>query len=452
MSMEQRHFDLIAIGGGSGGLSVTERAARYGARCAVIESRRLGGTCVNVGCVPKKIMWYGASLAHALEDARGYGFTVGETGFDWAALKAKRDAYISGINGWYHTYLADSDVTLIQGEARLIDARTVEVDGVRYTADHIVLATGGEPIVPKIPGAEYSITSDGFFELEHLPEQVAVIGSGYIAVELAGLLNALGSEVSLYLRGEHLLRRFDGLLREQLTEGMLDAGISIFPRTRLQAVRRAADGSLDLICEGGRETHGFDTVLWAIGRRPAVDALGLAGIGVIQDDSGHVVTDAYQNTNLSGIYAIGDITGRAELTPVAIAAGRRLADRLFGGQAERRLDYENIPTVVFTHPPIGTVGLTEDEARELHGSSVKIYQTTFTSMYYAMTDHPVKTAMKLITVGAQEKVVGCHIIGPGADEMLQGFAVAIRMGATKHDLDDTVAIHPTSAEELVTLR
>lgn len=452
MDNGKQHFDLIAIGAGSGGLSVTERAARYGARCAVVESRDLGGTCVNVGCVPKKIMWYAANLVHALEDAQSYGFSIREIAFDWAALKAKREAYIRGINDWYHTYLADSDVTLIRGVGHLVDAHTVEVDGQHYTADHIVLATGGEPIVPDIAGAELGITSDGFFEMQAPPSRVAVIGSGYIAVELAGLLNAFGSDVSLYLRGEYLLRRFDGLLREHLTESLLEAGISIFPETRIQKLRSAPSGQLDLICEDGRELTGFDTVLWAVGRRPLTDSLGLAQAGVMLDDGGYVVADVYQNTNVPGVYAIGDITGRYELTPVAIAAGRRLADRLFGAKPERRLDYEYIPTVVFSHPPIGTVGLTEEVARELHGSAVKIYQTTFTSMYHAMTEYPMKTAMKLVTVGAHEKVVGCHIIGPGADEMLQGFAVAIRMGASKQDLDDTVAIHPTSAEELVTMR
>lgn len=450
--MSEQHFDLIAIGAGSGGLSVAERAAAYGARCAVVEARRLGGTCVNVGCVPKKVMWFGGQLAHALEDARDYGFELTRGGFDWNMLKGKRDAYVSGINAWYHTYLADSDVTSLSGHARFIDAHRIEVAGETYTADHIVIATGGEPVLPEIPGAEFGISSDGFFELDMLPERVAVVGAGYIAVELAGVLNALGADVSLFLRGEHLLRRFDSLLREHLTEAMLEDGVNIFPRTQTAEVRRGEDGRLDLICEQGRESRGFDEVIWAIGRRPAVAGLNLEATGVILDGSGYVVVDAFQNTNVGGVYAIGDVTGRAELTPVAIAAGRRLADRLFGGQPDRHLSYDNIPTVVFSHPPIGTVGLTEDEAREVHGDAVKTYQTSFTPMYHAATERKVKTAVKLVTVGAKEKVVGVHVIGHGADEMLQGFAVALRMGATKRDFDDTVAIHPTSAEELVTLR
>lgn len=447
-----KHYDLIAIGGGSGGLSVAERAASYGAKCAVVEANRLGGTCVNVGCVPKKVMWYGAAIAHQLGEVADYGFRIRREGFDWAELVRRREAYISGINTWYHTYLEDSDVDELVGRARFLDARTLEVAGQRYTADHIVVSTGGHPTVPAIPGAEHGITSDGFFALERRPENVAVIGAGYIAVELAGTLRALGAEVSQYLRKEHFLGRFDAMLREALMEQMLEDGVNIFPRTQVQEIVREADGTLTLVCDHGQRTAGFDTVIWAIGRTPNTAGLDLAAAGVILDADGHIPTDHLQNTNVKGIYAVGDVTGRMPLTPVAIAAARRLADRLFGGQAERYLPYENIPTVVFSHPPIGTVGLTESEAREIHGEAVKVYQTRFTSMYYALTERKVKTAMKLVTVGAKEKVVGVHIIGPGADEMLQGFAVAVRMGATKRDLDDTVAIHPTSAEELVTMR
>lgn len=450
--MSTDHFDLIAIGAGSGGLSVAERAASHGARAAVVEAGRLGGTCVNVGCVPKKVMWFGAQIAHVLKDAPDYGFDLDVRGFDWATLKRKRDAYVRGINDWYETYLADSEVALLRGRGRFVEPHAIEVNGVVYTADHIVIATGGEPIWPDVAGAELGITSDGFFDLEQMPSRVAVVGAGYIAVELAGMLRALGAEVSMYLRGEHLLRRFDSMLREHLTETMLDEGIDIFPRTQVAEVRRGGDGRLSLYCEQGRESAGFDSVLWAIGRRPKTHELNLHFAGVEVNESGYVVVDAYQNTGVKGVYAIGDVTGQAELTPVAIAAGRRLADRLFGGQAERRLDYENIPTVVFSHPPIGTIGLSEDDAREKHGGAVKIYQSVFTPMYHAPTQRKVKTAVKLVTVGAREKVVGAHVIGQGADEMLQGFAVAIRMGATKRDLDDTVAIHPTSAEELVTLR
>ena len=447
-----RHYDLIAIGGGSGGLSVAERAARYGARCAVVEKGPLGGTCVNVGCVPKKVMWFGASIAHTLEDAVHYGFKTGETVFDWKILKTKRDNYVHGINDWYHTYLADSNIDEIVGEARFVDAHTLEVAGQHYTADHIVIATGGAPLLPETPGVELGITSDGFFELEDLPRRVAVVGSGYIAVELAGMLNALGSDVTMLLRREHLLRDFDAMLRENLMEEMLGDGIDILARTQVREVCRADDGTRVIECENGQRLEGFDELIWAIGRYPLSAGLALDKAGVEVDANGYIPTDKFQNTTVPGVYAIGDVTGRAQLTPVAIAAGRRLGDRLFGGMADRHLPYDNIATVVFSHPPIGTVGLTESQAREQHGEAVKVYQTRFTAMYNALTERKQKTAMKLVTVGAQEKVVGCHVIGPGADEMLQGFAVAIRMGATKKDLDDTVAIHPTSAEELVTMR
>jgi glutathione reductase (NADPH) len=447
-----QHYDLIAIGGGSGGLSVAERAARYGAKCAVLEKGLLGGTCVNVGCVPKKVMWFGASIAHTMAEAASYGFEMGEKRFDWAKLKASRDAYVKGINDWYHTYLSDSNIDELAGKARFVDARTIEVAGRQYSADHIVIAPGGTPMIPDTEGAELGISSDGFFELEQLPRRTAVVGSGYIAVELAGMLNALGSDVTMLLRREHLLRNFDATLRENLMEEMLGDGIDILARTQVKKVLREADGSLCIECENGQRLEGFDELIWAIGRYPLTQDLNLAAAGVVMDAQGYIPTDKFQQTNVEGVYAIGDVTGQVQLTPLAIAAGRRLSDRLFGGMTDRHLSYENIPTVVFSHPPIGTVGLTESVARDLHGASVKVYQTRFTAMYNALTERKQKTAMKLVTVGAQEKVVGCHVIGPGADEMLQGFAVAIRMGATKKDLDDTVAIHPTSAEELVTMR
>ena len=315
-----------------------------------------------------------------------------------------------------------------------------------------MISTGTSPVMPDIPGAGEGITSDGFFLLDRQPENVAIVGSGYIAVELAGLLKSLGSEVTMYLRKEHLLREFDSMLRESLMEAMLDDGINILPRSQITDVRRNDDGTLTLTCDQDKLHDGFDQLIWAIGRKADTSALRPEAAGVHVDAQGYIPVDDFQNTNIEHIHALGDVTGRAPLTPVAIAAGRRLADRLYNNQTDRRLHYSNIPTVVFSHPPIGTVGLTEEQARAQHGDAVKIYQTQFTAMYNAITSHNIKTAMKLIVVGAQEKIVGCHIIGPGADEMLQGFAVAIRMGATKRDFDDTVAIHPTSAEELVTMR
>lgn len=445
-------YDLIAIGAGSGGLSVAERAAAYGAKCAVVESGKIGGTCVNVGCVPKKVMWFGANLAHALEDAKDYGFDLQNKGFDWNHLVTKRENYISGINNWYHNYLADSNIDELQGFASFVDSHTVDVDGKQFSAKHIVISPGTTPTVPDIPGAEYGITSDGFFELQECPKKVAIIGSGYIAVELAGVLNALGSDVCMYLRKQHVLRTFDAMLRETLLEQMLDQGIDILPRTQISEITKEEDGTLTIADDKGNKTTGFNEIIWAIGRHPNTAGMNLEAINLEVDEQGYIQTDLFQNTNVEDVFALGDVTGRAPLTPVAIAAGRRLGDRLYNNQHDRHLDYKMIATVVFSHPPIGTVGLTEGEARKEHGDAVKIYQTRFTAMYNSMTSHEVPTAMKLVCIGAQEKVVGCHIIGPGSDEMLQGFAVAMRMGATKKDFDDTVAIHPTSAEELVTMR
>jgi glutathione reductase (NADPH) len=418
----------------------------------VIESAKMGGTCVNVGCVPKKVMWYGAEIAQALNNAPSYGFDINVYGFSWAKLVAARENYIKGITDWYGNYLSDSNIDAIEGTARFIDAKTLEVNGEQYTADHIVISPGGVPAVPDTPGAELGITSDGFFALTEQPKRVAVVGAGYIAVELAGVLNALGSDVDLLLRRQHFLSEFDPMLRDTLMEEMSNDGVNIMSGVTVAKVEKADDGTLTLDFENGQQLTKIDQLIWAIGRTPNTAQLNLAVAGVEHDARGFIPTDEFQNTNVPGVYAVGDVTGRAQLTPVAIAAARRLSDRLFNNQSERKLDYENIPTVMFSHPPIGTVGLTEEQAREQHGDAVKVYQTRFTAMAHAFTKHQPTTAMKLVCVGAQEKVVGVHVIGQGADEMLQGFAVAVKMGATKADFDNTVAIHPTSSEELVTLR
>lgn len=448
-----KHFDIIAIGGGSGGLSVAERAARYGARAAVVEAKELGGTCVNVGCVPKKVMWNAANLGQAMEFARDYGYQVEPGELDWGRLKVKRDNHIAGINEWYETYLADSNIEHINGLARFVDRHTIEVDGERYTADHFAIAPGGRPMVLDVPGADIGITSDDFFELEACPGRIAIVGGGYIGVELAGIFHAVGCEVNILLRAdEDFLPGFDSTLRETLMAEMVKSGISFHGNTSVATIERQDDGMLRITTSQGQHIDGFEQLLWAVGRRPNTEDLNLEAAGVKTDERGFIPTDDFQNTNVDGIYALGDATGRTPLTPVAIAAGRRLADRLFDGRTDRHLVYENIPSVVFSHPPIGTVGLTEEDARRIHGDAVKTYTTHFTPMFYAFTRHREATAMKLVTVGAREKIVGCHVIGLGADEMLQGFAVAIRMGATKQDFDDTVAIHPTSAEELVTMK
>jgi glutathione reductase (NADPH) len=444
-------YDLIVIGGGSGGLACAQRAAAHGARVLVIESHRLGGTCVNVGCVPKKVMWNAAQLAHAAHDAHDYGFELTLARHDWALLKRKRDAYIERLNGIYAGNLEKRGVALLQARASLTADKAVHAAGREYRAAHIVVATGGHPVVPSCPGSEYGITSDGFFELPERPESIAIIGSGYVASELAGVFSALGSKLSLLIRGERLLRSFEPFLGEHLRETLCEEGAEIGTQVVPRGLTRDAAGLLTVQAADGRSFGPFHCVLWAISRIAAVSGLGLEQLHVERNSAGFVRTDAYQQTNVPGLYAIGDVTGREPLTPVAIAAGRRLSDRLFGGQSDRHLDYENIPTVIFSHPPIGTVGLTEAAAAQRHGAAVKVHTRSFVPLYHAITTRKPKTMMKLVTVGPEEKVVGVHVIGPGADEMLQGFAVALRMGATKRDFDDTVAIHPTSAEELVTM-
>jgi len=443
-------LDLIVIGGGSGGIACARRAALHGARAAVIESHRLGGTCVNVGCIPKKIMWNAASLAEGIEDARGYGFDVELRGHDWGALKRQRDAYVAKLNDLYARNLEKSNVTLLRGRARFDGAGHVLVEEREVKAPHIVIATGGKPLIPDLPGASLGISSDGFFELAERPQRVAVIGTGYVAAELSGVLHALGSEVTVFARKDRLLREFDEMLGQALTEEMRVSGIEVVTGAIPAALEQGQ--GLTLRTNDGRRFEGFDCVLWAIGRTANLEGLDVARAGVALDPSSAVITDLYQNTNVRGLYAIGDVTGREALTPVAIAAGRRLADRLFGGQPERHLDYQWIPTVIFSHPPIGTVGLSEAQARSRFGGQVEVFKTAFVPLYHALTGRKPRVRMKLVTNGSERRIVGCHVIGLGADELLQGFAVAVRMGATKQDFDDTVAIHPTVAEELVTMK
>ena len=451
--MNSKTHDLIVIGGGSGGLACAQRAVEYGAKVALIEVARLGGTCVNVGCVPKKVMWNAAQIAHAAHDAGHYGFDLQLAGHDWRALREAREAYIARLNGIYERNLANRKVELIRGHGRFLAPGEIGVGDRKIEAPTIVIATGGRPAVPSIPGAQYGITSDGFFALESRPARVAIVGSGYIAVEIAGVFAALGSQVSIVIRRDRVLRDFDSMLGDGLMKIMRDECVEIVTEATPRALERDTDGSLRLLMTDGRTVGPFDCVVWAIGREPMLADLGLDRAGVRLGASGHIAVDHLQQTNVAGIHAIGDVTGRALLTPVAIAAGRRLVDRVFGGMTDRHLDYSNIPTVVFSHPPIGTVGLSEAAARDRYGAeNLKVYTSGFVPMYHALTTRKPRAEMKLVTVGPEERIVGCHVLGAGADEMLQGFAVAVKMGATKRDFDDTVAIHPTSAEEFVTMR
>lgn len=454
-----KHYDYLAIGGGSGGIASINRAASYGKKCAIIEAKHLGGTCVNVGCVPKKVMFYGAQIAEAIKSyAPDYGFDVTVNQFDFAKLVESRQAYIDRIHTSYNNVLAKNNVDVLNGFAKFVDAKTVEVrytDGSteQVTADHILIATGGRPSIPKVKGAEYGIDSNGVFALTELPKRVAIVGAGYIAVELAGVFNSLGVESHLFVRQHAPLRNQDPLIVETLLEVLAQDGIQLHTKAIPQEVVKNADGSLTLKLEDGRETN-VDCVVWAIGREPATDVINLEATGVATNERGFIKVDKFQNTNVDGIYAVGDIIeGGIELTPVAVAAGRCLSERLFNNKPNEHLDYNLVPTVVFSHPPIGTIGLTEPKAIEMYGAeNVKVYKSSFTAMYTAVTQHRQPCRMKLVCVGKEEKVVGLHGIGFGVDEMIQGFAVAIKMGATKADFDNTVAIHPTGSEEFVTMR
>lgn len=452
--MRQYDYDLIAIGAGSGGLSVVERARDYGIKCAVVEGKKIGGTCVNIGCVPKKVMWFGAHIAEALRDAPDYGFNLETKGFNWSKLVEQRESYISNITTWYEGYLDELGVDLLQGWGSFIDEHTIEVDGKRYTAETIVIAPGGQPLIPQaVENADLGITSDGFFALTEQPKKVAVVGSGYIAVELAGVFQALGTETHLLSRKDLVLRGFDDMIRETLTDAMIESGIQKAYHFKVTKLEKAEDGTLKVYADDGRVLEGFDQVIWAVGRETLTEPLNLHKAGLSINGKGFIEVDDSHRTAVENIYAIGDVTGQPQLTPVAIRAGRYLAERLYNNKPELKMDLSKVPTVIFSHPPVGTIGLAEHEARRQYGhDKVEVFTSTFTPMRYAFTQHQIKTALKLVTVGEEKKVVGIHIVGDGADEMLQGFAVAMQMGATKADLDATIAIHPTSSEELVTMR
>ncbi|HBJ22709.1 glutathione-disulfide reductase [Streptococcus salivarius] len=448
-----KEYDYIVIGGGSGGIASANRAAMHGAKVILFEGKEVGGTCVNVGCVPKKVMWYGAQVAETLHRYAGeYGFDVTINKFDFATLKANRQAYIDRIHGSYERGFDSNGVERVYEYARFVDPHTVEVAGERYTAPHILIATGGHALYPNIPGSEYGITSDGFFELDEVPKRTAVIGAGYIAVEVAGVLNALGSDTHLFVRKDRPLRTFDKDIVDVLVDEMAKSGPTLHTHANATEVVKNADDSLTISFDNG-ETITVDCLIWAIGRAANTSGFGLEKTGVKLTEKGTIYSDEFENTSVPRIYALGDVTGKLDLTPVAVKAGRQLSERLFNNKADAKLDYTDVATVVFSHPVIGSVGLTEEKAVAKYGAeNIKVYKSSFTPMYTALGDNRQPSTMKLVTLGEDEKIIGLHGIGYGVDEMIQGFSVAIKMGATKADFDNTVAIHPTGSEEFVTMR
>ncbi|CAM5319619.1 glutathione-disulfide reductase [Pseudomonas fragi] len=443
-------FDLFVIGAGSGGVRAARFAAGFGAKVAVAESRYLGGTCVNVGCVPKKLLVYGAHFAEDFEQASGFGWSLGEADFDWATLIANKDREINRLNGIYRNLLVNSGVSLIEGHAKITGPHEVEINGQRHTAKHILIATGGWPQIPEIPGHEHAISSNEAFFLKELPKRVLVVGGGYIAVEFAGIFHGLGAKTSLLYRGEMFLRGFDGAVRKHLHEELVKRGMDVQFNADIERIDKQPDGSLKATLKDGRELIA-DCVFYATGRRPMLDNLGLENTGVKLDKRGFVeVDDLYQSAEPS-ILAIGDVIGRVQLTPVALAEGMAVARRLFKPEQYRPVDYRMIPTAVFSLPNIGTVGLSEEQAVEA-GHKVQIFESSFRPMKLTLTECQERTLMKLVVDADTDKVLGCHMVGPEAGEIVQGLAIALKAGATKQHFDETIGVHPTAAEELVTMR
>ena len=443
-------FDLFVIGAGSGGVRAARFAASFGAKVAVAESRYLGGTCVNVGCVPKKLLVYGAHFAEAFGQAEGFGWQLGEANFDWATLIGNKNREIQRLNGIYRNLLVNSGVTLLEGHARLLDGHRVEVNGQVISARHILLATGGWPQKPDIPGAEHAITSNEAFFLEQLPKRVLVVGGGYIAVEFASIFHGLGAKTSLVYRGDLFLRGFDGAVRTHLQEELSKSGMDLQFNSDIVRIDKQADGSLLATLQDGR-VLAADAVFYATGRRPMLDNLGLEHTQVRLDKRGYVQVDELYQTGEPSILAIGDMIGRVQLTPVALAEGMAVARRLFKPEQYRAVDYQLIPTAVFSLPNIGTVGLSEEQATA-EGFNVQVFESRFRPMQMSLGSSQQKTLMKLVVDADTDRVLGCHMVGPDAGEIVQGMAVALKAGATKQIFDETLGIHPTAAEEFVTMR
>ncbi len=443
-------FDLFVIGAGSGGVRAARFAAGFGARVAVAESRYLGGTCVNVGCVPKKLLVYGAHFTEDFEQAAGFGWSLGEANFDWPTLIANKNREIQRLNGIYRNLLVNSGVSLLEGHARILGPHQVEVNGQAYSAGYILIATGGWPQLPDIPGKELAISSNEAFHLQQLPRRVLVVGGGYIAVEFASIFQGLGAQTSLLYRGEMFLRGFDGAVRRHLREELDKKGLDLQFNSDIERIEQLADGSLLATLRDGRELA-TDCVFYATGRRPMLDNLGLENTAVELDERGFIRVDEQYQTREPSILALGDVIGRVQLTPVALAEGMAVARRLFRPEEYRPVDYRNIPTAVFSLPNIATVGLSEEQARA-EGYQVKIFESRFRPMKLTLTDSQERTLMKLVVDADSDRVLGCHMVGPEAGEIIQGLAVAIKAGATKQIFDETLGIHPTAAEEFVTLR
>ncbi|MGL5795059.1 MAG: glutathione-disulfide reductase [Waterburya sp.] len=448
-------FDLFVIGAGSGGIATARRAAQYGAKVGIVESDRLGGTCVNRGCVPKKLMVYASHFPAAFEESVGYGWTVGESSFDWHKMITAVNNEVTRLNGIYQRMLDNSAVQLYQGHGKFIDSHTIEIGDEKVTAEKILIAVGGRPVKPNMPGIEHAITSREIFHLPEQPKRIVIIGGGYIGVEFACILNGLGSEVTVVIRGEKILTGFDEDIRDEIQTGMQNHGIKIINNCDCDRMKfEKTDAGLKITVptkNNEEETIIADAAsLAATGRKPILENLGLENTKVeVVNDA--VAVNEYSQTAEDHIYAVGDCTDRINLTPVAINEGRAFADTHFGGQS-RQMSYENIPTAVFTTPEAATVGLTEAEAREKYGDAVKVYRSKFRPMYYTLPDKQEKTLMKLIVDTNTDKVLGAHMVGDGAAEIIQGVAIAVKMGATKANFDATVGIHPSSAEEFVTMR